>query len=426
MAVCCFENDYHKTYKCNYEIKERNIEIEAEYDISDEVEPVNGVKFFGSDTEYRERDILLIDYENKKNILLKNAYYVGYSNVLGTPDSKTVTKFQSSVYFEHGELDKLALLPATPKINRIKVFSKSINDLIGYPSLVIKKSDNEFSINLSKVNCSKSVEINSNNVKRITVADDWSSSQNGKLHNITIDLNGYVEIELVKRVNYDLAADFLYELQIFMQLYYPYNFRVDKIYVMVDGVYYKLSLQQREFEYKEKHIESTVKEDLLDFLKKCYINIPYRNSKTELRNIPYIVMKTSRSIEDNFLMFYRFIECYYKKQQVSNIRTTFVTYSIKEHYAPKHNLSEEQIENYAREIICLRNHYVHSGYFIKNSCLRITFDKINRKKNPRDYTVNNVDVHWIYERTKILYRIVIDIIFHNMLGYPDYKFSRHF
>lgn len=426
MAVCCFENDYHKTYKCNYEIKESTIEIEAEYDISDEVESVNGVKFFGSDMKYRERDILLIDYENKKNILLKNAYYAGYSNVLGTPDSKTVTKFRSNVYFEHDELDKLTLLPATPKINRIKVFSKSINDLIGYPSLLIKRSDSELSINLSKVNCSKSVEINSNNVKRITVADDWSSSQNSKLHNITIDLNGYIEIELVKRVNYDLATDFLYELQIFMQLYYPYNFRVDISYVMVDSVYYKLSLPQRQFEYKEKHTAKTVKEDLLDFLKKCYINIPYRNSKTELRNIPYIVMKTSRSIEDNFLMFYRFIECYYKKQRISNIRTTFVTYSIKEHYAPKHNLSEAQIENYAWEIICLRNHYVHSGYFIKNSCLRITFDKINRKKNPRDYTVNNVDVHWIYERTKILYRIVIDIIFHNMLGYSDYKFSRRF
>lgn len=426
MAVCCFEKNYHKTYKCNYEMKTSTIEVEVEYDISDEVESVNGVKFFGSNMEYRKRDILVIDYENRKNILLKNAYYAGHSSIVGTPDSKTVTKFQSSVCFEHVDLDKLALLPATPKANKIKVFSKSINDLIGYPSLVIKESDSAFSVNLSKVNCSKSVEINCNNVKRITVADDWSSSQNRKLHTITIDLDGYVEIELVKRVNYDLVADFLYELQIFMQLYYPYNFRVDKIYVMIDGMYYKLSLPQREFEHKEKHIEITVKEDLPDFLKKCYIAIPYRNSKTELRNIPYVVMKTSRSIEDNFLMFYRFIECYYKKQQIDNIRTTFVTCSIKEHYAPKHNLSEEQIENYAREIICLRNHYVHSGYFIKNSCLKISFDKINRKKNPRDYTVKNVDIHWIYERTKILYSIVIDIIFNNMLGYSDYKFSKHF
>lgn len=140
---------------------------------------------------------MIIDYENKKNILMKNAFYAGYRNVIGNPDGKTVTKFQSSVYFEHDEPDLLASLPATPKTNQIKVFSKFINDLIGYPSLEIKESDSEFSVNLSKVNCSKSIDINSNNVKRITVADDWSSSLNRKLHNITIDFNGYIEIELI-------------------------------------------------------------------------------------------------------------------------------------------------------------------------------------------------------------------------------------
>lgn len=118
----------------------------------------------------------------------------------------------------------------------------------------------------------------------------------------------------------------------------------------------------------------------------------------EIKEREHIVIKTSRSIEDNFLLFYRFIECYYKKQQISNIRTTFITYSIK----------------------------VHSGYFIKNSCLRVSFDRINRTRNFRDYTVNNVDIHWIYERTKMLYTIVIDIIFHNMLGYSDYMFNMHF
>ena len=95
-------------------------------------------------------------------------------------------------------------------------------------------------------------------------------------------------------MNYDLVVDYLYELQIFMQLYYPYNFRVDKIYVMVDGLYYQLSMPQREFEYKEKHIEKTVKEDLL---------------------------------------------------------AAFITYSIKAHYAPKYRLSDGQTENYAQEII---------------------------------------------------------------------------
>ena len=58
--------------------------------------------------------------------------------------------------------------------------------------------------------------------------------------------------------------------------------------------------------------------------------------------------------------------------------------------------------------------------------LRISFDKIGRKKNPKDYTANDVDLHWIYKRTQILYRIVIDIIFKDMLGYEEYRFTRHF
>lgn len=101
---------------------------------------------------------------------------------------------------------------------------------------------------------------------------------------------------------------------------------------------------------------------------------------------------------------------------MGNIEDKFLMYT----------LSEDEIEKYAKEIICLRNHYVHSGYFIKNSSLRISFDKVNGKKNPKDYTVNDVDVYWIYDRTKILYEIAIDIIFNKMLGYTDYKFKKCF
>ena len=42
------------------------------------------------------------------------------------------------------------------------------------------------------------------------------------------------------------------------------------------------------------------------------------------------------------------------------------------------------------------------------------------------YIRHNVDFDWIYERTKILYEIVIDIIFKNMLQYENYGFNKHF
>ena len=74
----------------------------------------------------------------------------------------------------------------------------------------------------------------------------------------------------------------------------------------------------------------------------------------------------------------------------------------------------------------MRNRYVHAGYYIKNDSLKISFERIDGRKNPKDYTAKNVDVDWIYERTFLLYQVVIDIIYKDMLGYDNYRFLRHF
>lgn len=73
----------------------------------------------------------------------------------------------------------------------------------------------------------------------------------------------------------------------------------------------------------------------------------------------------------------------------------------------------------SREIVCLRNHYVHSGYFIKNSMLKIS--------KPKDETtfqeyVMNANFNWLFERTNILRKISIDIIYKEILGYDKYSY----
>lgn len=175
-----------------------------------------------------------------------------------------------------------------------------------------------------------------------------------------------------------------------------------------------------EMKYNKKYVNKTVDDNLLNFLKRCYTVIPYRNSTAEIRNIPYVVLKTSHSIEDNFLTFYRFIECYYKKTH-PNAQKNFISLGLLEHYSSQHSLSEDQIEKYTKEIIRLRNHYVHSGYYIKNSSLRISFGK----GDPKNYTAN-ADFYWIYERAKILYEVTVNIIFIDMLGYNTHQFKKHF
>ena len=425
MPVCYFNADYDTKYRCDYKVNDSSIEITVDYDIEDEIEAVNGVKVFGSNTVYKKRDILIVDFANKMNYLAKNAVCTGNNQVYGSADGGAKTRFRSRTFFVHSSPEKLSQLPITPKVSKIKVLSKVITDWIGHPSLQIAKSKSDYIIKLSKENNGKNIAINRNYIKQIVAADNWLSQRDGKKNNITIDFDGYIELVLTKRVNYDKVYEFVNELLIFLQLYCPNRMSVDAIQVMVDGIYYGLQLPLMEVVNEEEYVETVVNGSLLSFLNTCYTAIPYRNSKTEIRNIPYIVMNTSRSIEDNFLMFYRFIECFYKKTRPSE-RSKFVSCSINDHYANNHNLSEDQIDKYSQKIICLRNHYVHSGYYIKNSSLRICFEKEGRRKNPKDYTVNNIDIKWIYDRTNILYRISIDIIYREMLGYQEYNFQKHF
>lgn len=424
MAVCYFTKDYETKYNCEYEEKENGIEVIVDYEINDEIPSINGVRTFGTNTKFDERDILIIDYKTKKNYLLKDANYRGHTEVWGTPDGGAKTKFFSNWFFSHNDYNVLCELKETPKVNRIRVYSNLINDFIGYPSLTTFSNSDEYGINLKKSSQSKTVEINDHNIANITIGDYWQRKRNDKKHNINIELDGYIELNLTKRINYEEVYDYIYELIIFIQLLIPNKLVVNKVAVMVDDKYYDLVIPLREIIYKEKHVEKSVDDDLIEFLKKCYSLIPYRNSKSEIRNIPYIILNTSRNIEDNFLMFYRFIECYYKKQNIVN---NFIDYSITNNYKNSHDMTADEIEDLSQQIVSLRNHYVHSGYYIKNKSLKISFKNIDENTpNPKNYTANNVDFDWIYAKTNILYDVVLNIIFSSMLNYKNYKFNRHF
>ena len=119
MPVCYFDDNYQEKYTCNYEFKDQSIEIDVEYDITDEVMPdKNGVRIIGGKTEYRNRDILIIDSHSRRNILVKCAHFIGNTIVWGSPDGGAHTKFYASVYFEHENIEKISQLPTTPKIKK--------------------------------------------------------------------------------------------------------------------------------------------------------------------------------------------------------------------------------------------------------------------------------------------------------------------
>ena len=425
MAVCYFNDKYDEKYDCQYEVKKDGIEIVVNYDIDDEIPAINGVRTFGSNTEFKKRDILIIDYQTKMNYLLKNAYYCGHSEVLGTPDGGYKTRFFSRFYFWDKNYEKLCDLQNGNNIKKIRIYSNIINELIGYPSLYKEENKNEYIIKLKRDTSKQRVEVNLNNIKSIEISDDWTSEHKRKSNEIDIKLNGYIEIEMDNCINYEDIYNYVQEL-IYFQLLKPCKFNINKIVVEIEKLYYGFCLPINEMNYKNSYVEKSVTNDVLEFLLNCYSSIPYRNSKNEIRNIPYIILETSRNLEDNFLMFYRFIECYYKQQPIKDIKTTFIKYSIENNYKKVNQIEENIIENIVYEIISLRNHYVHEGYYIKDKKLYIAFPKVNGKANPKNYIAKNVDVDWIYEKTKILYEIVVDIIFRKMLNYDNYKFNKHF
>ena len=137
----------------------------------------------------------------------------------------------------------------------------------------------------------------------------------------------------------------------YIQLLRPDKLKVNRISVCIDKTYYGFILPLKENKYKNSNIKNSVSDDVLVFLSKCYKLIPYRNSKNEFRNIPYVIFDYSRNMEDTFLMLYKTIECYYKKQNIKGITSTFINYSIHNNYGKSKNMTEDEIEDLARQII---------------------------------------------------------------------------
>lgn len=128
-----------------------------------------------------------------------------------------------------------------------------------------------------------------NNIKEIILSDDWSHIHSYKNNDISIKLTGYLEIVLNKRINYYDIYDYIKETMVYLQLIRPNKLKIDKITVFIDDAYYELSIPINELEYSDKYISNSVSTDFIEFLTKCYNLIPYRKSKSEIRNIPYII-----------------------------------------------------------------------------------------------------------------------------------------
>ena len=417
MATCYFNNNLDKGYRCEYEVTDEKISVDVEdYDIEDE----NPSGISTSNTCYVERDILIVDSVQKKSYLLKRAWFGGWNSRSGTLDSAIISKFSANDYFEASDGKILSMLPSVPKVEAIRIYSEAISDYYRHPSVLIKDTEDQLIFTLNNERKEVEAEINKNNIKKIVLGDDWNSISNNT--SIAIRMNGYFGASFIETVDYTDIYKYVREIMVYMQLYYPGKFKINKMLLRIDGKNYLfVSKFTRPIEYSDRFIKFSVKDGLLEFLKKCYINMPYRDTEGATRNIPYVVMKTYRNVEDNFLMSFRFLEHYYKAKNPKWSNWKVIRKAISNHYKDK-ELDSETIEKEVREILALRNHYVHRGYYIHETKLLVTYKEDNVEKK---YYVE-ANVSWLRDRVKMLYNLVIDIIFTEILGYQEYSFRNVF
>lgn len=414
MPFCYFNNDYTKEYQCTYSEFKDSIEVNIEYDIEEnEIEEINGARIISTTTEYANRDILILDNINKINILVKNAFHAGHSNNYSIFGNSSTTKFTSFTFFKEDTVQTLHTLQSNPQTKLIRIYSTSFSDLLPFMNYTKQENNETISYTIQKQRTIQRISIEKDYIDSISISNNCKINEKSQKI-VNMNFSYFLEIKLSKQHSFTTIRDFVNELIIYMQLYYPDKFIIDKVKVNINNVFYTYVTNFLSIKSKNGYVHKSVQVDLLTFLANCYTNISYRSAKSEIRNSKDVIITKSRHLENLFGSYYRFIECYLKKKGYKN---DFMIYAL-EHY---YNQSLD-CEKKAKEIITLRNHYIHSGYYIKNDCLKIRFTP---KENKQNYSVD-ANVKWIYNQTLILYKTAIDIIFKEILNYPEYKYKQSF
>ena len=501
---------------CEYEILENGeIEVKVEcYALTLEIENqcdedgqecfVFGCYFFN---QFERRDIFIFDGD--KSFLLKKARAIRFPII-----------FSAIEYFisDNGAMssaDSLFKFFSKTKVKSIKIFAKTLNDFKGkdiifrdtsyfkenYPKIFDKLKDKTYlktfeqykhreifvRYNSCLVEVSyifkESVNINKNNISKISVQIDNSPDSPSKYGvYIQIDLDEAVDpYKAYDDVGTDKVYDYLEEIAIYFQLFFPSKIEIDHVYTILEDVDQEVDTIIDDVRHEVKIIEDdncfefvtvdlqnfydrvamfnksslsafspTITGNILDFLKTCYDKIAYRTCDNYLRDIKHFIFEPSLLIENWFLCCFKFIEKFYRN--LSN-RREIIKKAIKEYDGDQ---NKEDIflycfkftEKYYED---LKNNYklikraIEEYYYEKDneSYGHKIIEKMREKYDDyADYIVKlrNHYVHEGYHLPKsgklkeislpdvyndflrLLQRIAMNIIFKSILGYESHEF----
>lgn len=445
MLKCYFGSNLEKDYSCKYEIFEDKIEVIVEYNIEDEIKSEeNGIKIWTGEMSFENRDMVILNNFEGKILWLKSASWSQFiSNRSATVTN--FTKFRSREYLIFDYCKNWREIVLNGKVDCIRIISKQINELYFKSYSGVSKTLNlkKESININVPNSKWHLEntIDCNNIDKLIIDGEVNYFYSTLL---SLSISGHLEIELKKACNCSDVFDYIREFMIYAQLFCPNKIKIDKVGVKIEEKYYRFITKKiKPITYRCGRIlesNASVDDKLIEFLAKCYTRIAYRCKDTAVRNILQVVMYRTSNIEDSFLTVFRFIECFCKSNpefmnkaraefnkiredtvnKIERIQSKLEGIINEEFEKPKVKSIIDKIKGYndvqlneiiiknaidnhytgevkskPKEICQLRNHYVHSGYYIHNLELEI-------KDSNNKYHLK-VDYNWLKNTTNMLF-----------------------
>ena len=487
-------------FRCEYEILDNGIikaKIYYRY-MSRELKPdcIGGMLVSCTATSqvslHKKRDLLIFD--NDKCFLLKNAHVDSDESTMVCSAmeyfiSYNVDKNRMFKFFSKTKVKSIKIFAETPykfkttgrffKEYNPKIFDKLkdktyLKTLEQYKHREIFVNYNSYLVEVSYIS-KESVNINKNNISKI-------SKQIGNSPDSPNEFSVYIQIDLIEAVDPDKVHDYLEEIMVYFQLFYPSKIKIDQVSTILEDVDQEVDTIIDDVRHEVKIIEDdncfefvtvdlqnfydrvamfntnllsadypTITENILDFLKTCYDKIAYRTCDNYLRDIKHFIFEPSLLIENWFLCCFKFIETFYRN--LSN-RREIIKKAIEEYDG---NPNKEDIflycfkftEKYYKD---LKNNYM----LIKRAIEEYYYEKDNEPyghkiienatKKYGDYAdcivklrnhyshggyylpknfnnskkISELDVYNDFLR--VLQRIAMNIIFKSILGYESHKF----
>lgn len=365
MVYCYFDKDFTNTYACEYELT--NDELLIDVDLGNATSEMLHEMFSKKENVIYAKTITIVDENLKFYIKTFNAFEYHFQTVTGHPFMRAKKSFKTKSYFKAKNIADLEILDLTTTINNAMFYHECLD--VYYINTAkhveVNKDFTETKITLNtNENTEDDLHVKKDNIKNAQIVSDWISTSDQR--NIKIEYKN----KLVFNFKRDIKLLDLYKYKDYIScmfnLYSSTNTPIYNIRFKHQNLTYEFHYTN--LLYKPTHklnINKKIICDIKPFLNAFLNKISINDINTNLLN-PF-KEKGNHYAEDIFLINYRFIERYLKKQNPQN----WLQLLIRKNKNLIKLLNIKYNSKLYLFVETLRNHYVHEGYYIEKNKLKL-------------------------------------------------------